>query len=116
MTCILGLIFLITSMAGLGWLEFLNKGVIESFTSSLRNDTEDWNWMVFFAAVIAVLAGGGYFIDFIRKKREFKEKIDTNSKKAFIENQEDIEVLAWKLGTSYEDKVDEKMAELKIKR
>ena len=44
------------------------------------------------------------------------ELLDTNSKKAYLEKQDDIEMLAWKLGTSFEALVDEKMAQLRIKR
>ena len=114
-TMILGVIFLVVSMSGL-WFEDLNKGIIEDFTSSLQQGDSDWNWWIFLLSVVAVIAGGGYFIDFIKKKKEFAKLIDTNSKKAFLEKQDEIEMLAYKLGTSFEDLVDEKIAQLKIKR
>jgi len=116
-TLLLGVLFLVVSMAGL-WIPSINKGVIEDFTDSMKDDKndEDWNWIIFFVAVVAVLFGGGYFIDFIRKKKNFKELMETSSKKAFLEKQDDIEVLAYKLGTPFENMVDEKIAELKIKR
>ena len=114
-TMILGVLFLIASMSGL-WFEDLNKGIIEDFTSSLKQGESDWNWWIFLGSVVAVIAGGGYFIDFIKKKKEFAKLIDTNSKKAFLEKQDEIELLAYKLGTPYEDMVDEKITQLRIKR
>ena len=115
-TMILGVLFLVVSMSGL-WFEDLNKGIIEKFTSSLvEKDGTNWNWWIFLGSVVAVIAGGGYFIDFIKKKKEFAKLIDTNSKKAFLEKQDEIEMLAYKLGTSFEDIVDEKIVQLKIKR
>lgn len=114
-TGIIGLLFLAASVAGL-WVDAMDKGVIEDFTTWLDRGEEDWNWIVFFAAVAAVLFGGGYFIDFMKKKAKFNKLIDISSKRAFLENQDDIEILAYKLGTSFEARVDEKVAELKIKR
>ena len=114
-TLIIGLAFFIISMAGM-WVGSLNKGFIEEFTSSLKEEGQDWNWWVFLISLIAVVAGGGYFIDFFRKRVKFNKLMDTNSKKAFLENQEDIEILAWKLGTSFEAKVDDKVTTLRIKR
>jgi len=87
-----------------------------SIMSKFAEMVGQWNWWIFLLSIIAAIAGAGYFIDFLRKKSEFMEMIDTNSKKAFLEKQEDIEMLAWKLGTSFEALVDEKMAHLRIKR
>ena len=114
-TLVLGLAFFITALAAF-WVGSLNKGFVEDFTSSLKEEGQDWNWWVFLLSLVAVVAGGGYFIDFFRKKAKFNKLMDTNSKKAFLEKQDDIEVLAWKLGTSFEEKVDEKVATLRIKR
>ncbi|MCI4371241.1 MAG: DUF3198 domain-containing protein, partial [Thermoplasmata archaeon] len=50
-------------------------------------------WEAFFG-FLAVLAGGFYFIDTIRKEREFEHLISTPSKEVFVKNMRRIEELA----------------------
>ncbi len=89
-----------------------NVGVMASFADAVGA----WNWWIFIFAAIGTLICAIMFFDYLKKRREFEELIDTNSKKQFIKNQEDLEVLSWKLGTEYEKRFDEKMDLLRIKR
>ncbi|MDP6155939.1 MAG: DUF3198 domain-containing protein [Candidatus Thermoplasmatota archaeon] len=111
-TSIIGAAGLFFSICGDPVFGVWNVGIMKDFAHMVG----DWNWWIFLLSIIAAIAGAGYFIDFLRKKSEFMELIDTSSKKAYLEKQEDIEMLAWKLGTSFEALVDEKMAQLRIKR
>ncbi len=111
-TAIIGAAGLFFSICGDPVFGVWNVGIMMDFA----NMVGDWNWWIFLLSIIAAIAGAGYFIDFLRKKSEFMELLDTNSKKAYLEKQDDIEMLAWKLGTSFEALVDEKMAQLRIKR
>ena len=93
----------------------------------IRAQTPDWlvnindaigPWM-FWVAVIgffALLGGGYYFIDTIRKEREFDRLVSTNSKEIFVKNQKRIEELAYyHLPSSYERLYLEKKREFRIK-
>jgi len=111
-TSIIGAAGLFFSICGDPVFGVWNVSIMKSFAEMVG----EWNWWIFLLSIVAAIAGLGYFIDFLRKKSEFMDLLDTNSKRAFLEKQEDIEMLAWKLGTSFEALVDEKMAQLKIKR
>ncbi len=89
--------------------------------------TPDWlkgindaigNWMIWvaFLGFLALLAGGYYFIDTIRKEREFDRLVSTSSKEIFVKNQKRIEELAYyHLPHSYEKRYLEKRKEFRIK-
>lgn len=74
-------------------------------------------WMVWLLVIgpILLLGGGWYFIDTIRKRREFERLIDTDSKAKFVRNQDRIEQLAWILGTGYGKRVQTKKVEFGIR-
>lgn len=64
----------------------------------------------------ALLVGGYYFIDTIRKEREFERLVSTTSKEVFLKNLKRIEELAYyNLPSSYEKRMSEKKAEFRIK-
>lgn len=109
---VLGAFFLFLTICGDPGFGVWNVGFMKGFAGLV----DVWNYWIFIVSVITFLFGAGYFIDFHRKRKELKELLDTNSKKAFINSQEDIESLAWKLGSPYEKKVDEKMEMLHIRR
>ena len=103
-------------------------GTILSFTQYLvPTQSPDWLrsihravgeyvvWEVFLG-VLAVLAGGFYFIDTIRKEREFERLISTTSKELFVKNMRRIEELTYDhLPSSYERRFLEKKREFHIK-
>ena len=72
-------------------------------------------WEVFLVS-LAVLAGGFYFIDTIRKEREFDRLISTTSKEMFVKNMKRIEELTYDhLPHSYERRFLEKKREFRIR-
>jgi hypothetical protein len=76
------------------------------------------NWMIWvaFLGLLALLGGGYYFIDTIRKEREFDRLVSTTSKEVFVKNQKRIEELAYyHLPSSYEKRYLQKRKEFRIK-
>lgn len=76
------------------------------------------NWMIWvaFLGVLALLGGGYYFIDTVRKEREFDRLVSTTSKETFVKNQKRIEELAYyHLPSAYEKRYLEKRREFRIK-
>lgn len=85
----------------------------------LKNiNTSIGNWMIWvaFLGFLALLGGGYYFIDTIRKEREFDRLVTTTSKESFVKNQKRIEELAYyHLPSSYEKRYQAKRKEFRIK-
>ena len=93
----------------------------------IPNQTPDWlkavnnaigNWMIWvaFLGFLALIGGGYYFIDTIRKEREFDRLVTTTSKELFVKNQKRIEELAYyHLPSSYEKRYQAKRKEFRIK-
>ncbi len=76
------------------------------------------NWMIWvaFLGVLALLGGGFYFIDTVRKEREFDRLVSTTSKETFVKNQKRIEELAYyHLPSAYEKRYLDKRREFRIK-
>ncbi len=57
------------------------------------------NWVVWLVVLgpLLLIVGGWYFVDFIRKRREFRKLLAVPSKARFVRNQERLEELAWYL-------------------
>jgi len=90
----------------------------ENLPDVLRNiNTWIGEWMVWNIVVgpILLFAGGWYFIDTVRKRREFERLIDTDSKAKFVRSQDRIEFLAWILGSSFHKRVETKKVEFNLK-
>ncbi|TLZ75571.1 MAG: DUF3198 domain-containing protein [Methanobacteriota archaeon] len=72
-------------------------------------------WEAFFG-FLAVLGGGFYFVDTIRKEREFDRLISTPSKEVFVKNMGRIEELTYDhLPSAYERRFLDKKREFRIK-
>src|SRR5207247_5973146 len=84
---ILGMIFSLTqylaSTQSPDWLKSIHRAVGEYVV-----------WEAFLG-FLAVLAGGFYFVDTIRKEREFERLISTTSKELFVKNMRRIGVLTY---------------------
>ncbi len=81
-------------------------------------DTAIGNWMIWvaFLGFLALLGGGYYFIDTIRKEREFDRLVNTTSKEIFVKNQKRIEELAYyHLPSAYEKRYQQKRKDFRIK-
>ncbi len=111
-----------TVVFGLGILS-----MVLAFTYWIPNYTPQWlmninnaigNWMIWvaFLGFLALIGGGYYFIDTIRKEREFYRLVNTTSKEIFVKNQKRIEELAYyHLPASYEKRYQQKRKEFRIK-
>jgi hypothetical protein len=75
----------------------------------------EWNVWLIVLGPLLLLSGGYYFIDTIRKRREFERLIDTDSKAKFVRNQDRIEFLAWLLGKQYHQRSERKKVEFNLK-
>src|SRR5207245_3628862 len=73
-------------------------------------------WEAFFG-FLAVLGGGFYFVDTIRKEREFDRLISTPSKEVFVKNMGRSEGLTYDhLPSAYERRLLDKRREFRIRR
>src|SRR3989454_1699754 len=103
-------------------------GMIFSLTQYLiPTQSPDWlqsihravgNYVVWeaFLGFLAVLAGGFYFVDTIRKEREFERLLSTPSKEVFVKNMGRIEELTYDhLPSAYERRVLGKESEVPVK-
>ena len=73
-------------------------------------------YWLFIIALGLLITCGWLFGDLILKLNKFKELIDTNSKSNFVRHQNELEDLAWKLGSKYWDMLVEKKKEFKIRK
>ncbi len=87
-------------------------GLLQSILESMG----PWIFWEAIVAVLVLLGAGWYFIDTIRKAREFERLINTTSKETFLRNRKRIEYLGYViLPSSYERRVVKKKQEFKIK-
>jgi hypothetical protein len=108
---IVSLIFFILSGAAWFLPEDKLSGGLQSFADAIGN----WKYWIFLISA-ATLGISTYLIYSNAKKRsEFNELIETDSKQVFVKNLDDIEYLAFQLGPSYEEKVWDKKQSFKIK-
>ncbi len=75
------------------------------------------NWIVWFVVVgpLLTLVGGWYFIDTVRKQREFEKLVNVSSKAHFVRNQERLEELSWYLRADYGKRLAERKKRWQIK-
>ncbi|MFQ5552599.1 MAG: DUF3198 domain-containing protein [Thermoplasmata archaeon] len=74
-------------------------------------------WFVWLVAVgpLLIIIGGWYFIDTLRKQREFEKLIEVPSKAHFVRNRERLETLSWYLSVEYRRRYREQKKRWKIK-
>ncbi len=105
---ILSMVFAITA--------WLLRGVTPEWLLNIDDGIGPWMIWVAFLGFLALLAGGYYFIDTIRKEREFDRLVNTNSKEVFVKNQKRIEELAYyHLPSAYEKRYQQKRRDFRIK-
>ncbi|MFQ5961786.1 MAG: DUF3198 domain-containing protein [Candidatus Methylomirabilales bacterium] len=75
------------------------------------------NWFVWLLVVgpLLILVGGWYFVDTLRKQREFEKLIEVPSKAHFVRNRERLETLTWYLPVEYRRRYREQKKRWKIK-
>ena len=101
---IFSLTFYLASSQSPDWLRSIHRAV---------GDYVVWEA---FLGILALLAGGFYFIDTIRKEREFERLLSTTSKEVFVKNMKRIEELTYDhLPSAYERRFLAKKREFHIK-
>jgi hypothetical protein len=75
------------------------------------------NWFIWLIVVgpLLVLIGGWYFVDTLRKQREFGRLIEVPSKSHFVRNRERLESLTWYLPKEYRRRYRAQLKRWKIK-
>lgn len=103
-------------MSLLAAFHYLLRAHLPAAVIDLLNDIG--NWIIWFVVVGPLLAfvGGWYFVDLLRKQREFERLINVNSKAHFVRNQARLETLAWYLRSDYEERIIEQKRRWKIRR
>ncbi len=109
-TLIIGIIALIIGIFG------YRQDIMPSFASSFIDRVGNWYLWGLLGGPFLIIIGGWYVNDGIKKRKEFKELIESTSKAKFIKNQRRIEELALDLTSAHEELVIQKMQELKIRR
>lgn len=75
-------------------------------------------WVIWevFGGLLVILGGGYYFIDTLRKEREFERLLSTTSKEVFVKNLKRLEELAYDhLPSAYERRFLAKKREFRIR-
>lgn len=78
-------------------------------------DLGGWSYLLLPMAILLLTAGILWMIGYLSKVQKFYDLIDETSKSAFLKKLDDIEYLAWRLPSKYEDVLAEKKKELKIR-
>jgi aspartokinase-like uncharacterized kinase len=108
---IVGIILTLWGILGVFVYESLSDEV-KDFVDSIG----DWIYWCILAGPIILIAGGWYFFDNLRKRKEFKELMETTSKAKFIRNMDRAEFLAWKLTMDHQKQLMDKKKEFHIKK
>jgi len=89
-----------------------SPGWLQSIHQALGN----WIFWVGIVGFFALLLGGYFFFDTVRKGREFDRLVSTNSKETFLKNMARMEELAYyHLPRDYERRFVERKREFRIK-
>ncbi len=111
---VIGAVFVVLSVIDLFDIQDAKTGGIETYVE-LVHEGGDWSYWIIIVAGIFLVLGAGYLYSFIKDSREFKELIDTRSKKTFLKNYEELEELAWKLPPKYKDEFFEMKNKFNVK-
>src|SRR2546425_10895971 len=105
---ILGMIFSLT--------QYLIPTQSPDWLQSIHRTVGDYVVWEAFLGFLAVLGGGFYFVDTIRKEREFERLLSTPSKEIFVKNMGRIEELTYDhLPSAYERRFLDNKREVPIK-
>lgn len=108
---ILGAVFFTLSVITIFEIKAAMVGAIGDYANAVGA----WSYWIIILAGAALAVGIGYLYSYIKDAREFEKLIDTNSKKVFIKNYEELESLAWKLTTRHRERFYAKRDELKVR-
>lgn len=96
-------------------LKYAFYDVLPFYLKDVLDMIGEWiAWMVVVGPIL-LLAGGWYFFDGLKKRREFAKLMDTDSKAVFVRNYDRLEELAYYLTEDHRQEFYEKRGEFKIK-
>jgi hypothetical protein len=103
------LIFLFSTVA------WFRPTVLRGGFEDLAEGVGNWKYILFFVSAAAL--GVCTYLAYTnwKKRAEFEELMDTDSKAEFIKTLDDVEYLAYQLGSKYEERVIDKKQIFKIK-
>ena len=107
---IIGVISLIIGIFG------YRPDIMPEFTKGLVDRVGNWYLWGLLGGPFLIILGGFYVNDQIKKRKEFKELMDSTSKAKFIKNRPRIEELALDLTSKHEQLVIQKIQEFNIRR
>lgn len=96
-------------------LNFLPRESLPSTVVDLLDAIGNWFVWLLVVGPILTVVGGWYFVDTLRKQREFERLIEVPSKAHFVRNRERLETLSWFLPTEYRQRYREQKKRWKIK-
>jgi hypothetical protein len=91
-------------------------GSLSWYSDLVKRPEGDYNLFVFIVGPILLIMGIFYVGEQIVLRRRFEKMIDTPKKSEFASRRKDLEDLAKRLPSHFEDKIDAKEAEFKSKR
>ncbi|HEC94589.1 MAG TPA: DUF3198 domain-containing protein [Thermoplasmatales archaeon] len=106
-----GIMFLMGVMEISAWYKSVDLGVFTDVVKAL----EYWNYYLFVAGLILLIAGIWYLYDFFRKKNYLLEEIKTDKRSELIKKKTELEEIVKRLPSKYEKMLNDKKRELKIK-
>lgn len=116
-TVVVFILGVVTSFLGI--LGTFMRNSLPDFLSGIKPTLDaigDWNLWLVIVGPLLLVTGGWYVFDRIASKREFAGYMEANSKAVFVKNRQRVEELAWKLGSTYREKVSLRLTEYKIRR
>lgn len=103
--------FLMGVMEISAWYKSVDLGVFTDVVKTL----EYWNYYLFAAGLILLIAGIWYLYDFVRKRNYLLEEIKTDKRSELIKKKTELEEIVKRLPSKYEKMFNAKKKELKIK-
>lgn len=91
------------------------KDSLPSTVVDLLNAIGPWFVWLLVVGPILTLIGGFYFIDTLRKQRQFEKLVNVPSKARFVHNRERLETLTWYLPGEYRERYIKQRRRWKIK-
>jgi hypothetical protein len=84
-------------------------------TATGLDDLKDWVFVLLPLGLLLSVIGGVWFLKFLLDLGKFRSYLQEGSKAALLRNLDDVEYLAWKLPSRYEEELAAKKRELGIK-
>lgn len=96
-------------------LHFFFRDGLPSTVTDLLDAIGDWFvWLVVVGPLLSFI-GGWYFVDTLRKQRQFEKLINVPSKAHFVRNRERLETLTWYLSSEYRERFRDQRRRWKLK-